>query len=283
MNETMGDLKERFDFSFQPASKMTPSVGFIPATLKIINAKAVAEGNPVGYFKRLRPTRAFSAYKPVNDTKSAGYLQSVAFIEKASDPEQAFNFSFEKFGNMTISKNPFDIDTAAFDHHLKFLFLKENDSSAEEVKTTPLFTMPVLKNQDGVFSTSSDQIKQYGLLSGSVDENFAEDKAKWDPRIFQNISAPSSTFICGSQGSGKSHTLSCMLENCLIPSELGKLPEPLTGLLFHYDNFTSDMSGSACEAAYLSSSKAVEVRVFCSPSNIETIKVSSLSPNLLSQ
>jgi hypothetical protein len=97
-----------------------------------------------------------------------------------------------------------------------------------------------------------------------------------DSRIFYNISPPSSTFICGSQGSGKSHTLSCMLENCLISSKAGRLPNPLTGVVFHYDTFISDTMGSPCEAAFLSSHPDVEVRVLCSPTNLHTMRVSRI-------
>lgn len=58
-----------------------------------------------------------------------------------------------------------------------------------------------------------------------------------DPRMFLNVNAPWSAFICGSQGSGMSYTMSCMLESCLIPSLPLKnlLPNPLAGLVFHYD------------------------------------------------
>ncbi|KAJ6438966.1 Tryptophan 2-halogenase [Purpureocillium lavendulum] len=77
--------------------------------------------------------------------------------------------------------------------------------------------------------------------------------SKGDLRLYQNITVPSSVFICGSQGSGKSHTLGCMLENCLIPSDANRLPRPLKGIVFHYDSFTSDAGGAPCEAAYLSS------------------------------
>lgn len=88
-----------------------------------------------------------------------------------------------------------------------------------------------------------------------------------DDRLFLNTNAPWSAFICGSQGSGKSHTLSCILENVLLPdSGLGKLPNKLAGMVFHYDKFTSDASGQICEAAYLCS-KGIQVNVLVSPSN----------------
>ena len=85
--------------------------------------------------------------------------------------------------------------------------------------------------------------------------------------VYANMNAPWSAFICGSQGGGKSHTLSCLLENCLLsPSPVGVLPNPLAGLVFHYDKFTSATTTQLCEAAYLCSS-GVPVRVLVSPSN----------------
>ena len=92
-----------------------------------------------------------------------------------------------------------------------------------------------------------------------------------DSRLFVNISAPWSAFICGSQGSGKSHTLSCMLEAALKPSRLGKLPSPLAGMVFHYDKFTGISASQICEAAYLISTDT-PVRILVSPSNFYRMK-----------
>lgn len=148
--------------------------------------------------------------------------------------------------------------------------------------TTLIFTMPVLEHVEKALSKGSGQsFPQYGLLAGLSDVLFrnTDNQAPvatptQDPRIFFNIAAPSSTFICGSQGSGKSHTVSCLLENCLLPSYASKLPHPLTGLVFHYDTFISDNGGSPCEAAFLSSNPNIKVRVLCSPTNVRTIQVS---------
>ena len=82
--------------------------------------------------------------------------------------------------------------------------------------------------------------------------------------ILMNTRAPNSAFICGSQGSGKSYTLSCMLENCLLPDDtIGALSNPVAGLVFHYD---VDAAGSAAEAASLCS-RGINVRVLVSESN----------------
>lgn len=170
------------------------------------------------------------------------------------------------------------------DYHLSLLRLGPSQKGLQDVTTAPIFAMPVLEHAESkavAAGDSSSAFPQYGLLAGmtGVAQNDAQPEERdgspiRDPRIFFNVAAPSSTFICGSQGSGKSHTLSCLLENCLIPSDANKLPRPLTGLVFHYDLFISDEGGSPCEAAYLSSDRNIKVRVLCSPTNVKTIKVS---------
>lgn len=156
---------------------------------------------------------------------------------------------------------------------LNLLSQQTESDELSEISTAPLFTYPVLKHaQHLATSTSSAAFSQYGLLAGDV-RSLHKTSSK-DPRVFYNVAAPASVFICGSQGSGKSHTLSCILENCLIQSEqLGCLPRPLTGIVFHYDDYASDSRVNPCEAAYLGSDPAISVRVLCSPTNIRTIKV----------
>lgn len=86
--------------------------------------------------------------------------------------------------------------------------------------------------------------------------------------VLLNTNSPWSAFLCGSQGSGKSHTLSCMLENCLLKQEeLGKNLNPLAGLVFHYDR---SQGSDVCEAAYLCTS--VPTRVLVSRSSYNTVK-----------
>ena len=159
----------------------------------------------------------------------------------------------------------------------------------QELGTTPLFSSAVQDLVEGDSPNSgtspnglADVFPQYGLLAANIAvyERFMkiyragklqEHHGLEDGRILLNINAPWSAFICGSQGSGKSHTLSCMLENSLLPSFLGKLPNPLAGIVFHYDPFTSHSSGQICEAAYLCSS-GIPVRVLVSPTNFWRMK-----------
>ncbi|KAL5344902.1 hypothetical protein ACLOAV_009855 [Pseudogymnoascus australis] len=136
------------------------------------------------------------------------------------------------------------------EYHLGLLRLGPAQKGLQDVTTAPIFTKPVLEHVEAgaaAVGDSSPAFPQYGLLAGTTETGQngtrPKDQAQQfidDPRIFFNVAAPSSTFICGSQGSGKSHTLSCLLENCLIPSDANKLPRTLTGLVFHYDTFISD-------------------------------------------
>lgn len=146
------------------------------------------------------------------------------------------------------------------------------EKDGQQIGGTPIFTQKVLETAPKAFT-------QYGFLAGNaelLDGMTTQDlmSATDDPRLYFNVAAPSSVFICGSQGSGKSHTLSCLLESCLLKSNASEIVTPLTGLVFHYDTFSSDEGGSPCEAAYVGKDSKVKVRVFCAPTNIATIRVS---------
>ena len=159
----------------------------------------------------------------------------------------------------------------------------EEAKKMEEIRSTPLFSTAVAK-WGGSRPGLAGLFPQFALLAGRIRRNEVaspqgrrgsqgqNSSAPDDPRIFLNVNAPWSAFICGSQGSGKSHSLSCMLENCLLrhPS-LGLLPRPLTALVFHYDSFTSTAGGQVSEAAYLCSS-GLPVRVLVSPTNLTAMK-----------
>ncbi|KAK5123569.1 hypothetical protein LTR85_002607 [Meristemomyces frigidus] len=133
----------------------------------------------------------------------------------------------------------------------------------EEMRMTPLLSLDV---KYAINTTDNSRLPdnifpQHGLLGFHVGQQ--ESIGKHEP-ILMNTNAPNSTFICGSQGSGKSHTLSCMLENCLLRDDaVGKLAKPLGGVVFHYD-----VGGgrSVAEAASLSS-RHIPVQVLVSPSN----------------
>ena len=171
----------------------------------------------------------------------------------------------------------------------------------EETKTAPLFSAEILRRVTPIHSSNSKPsnlsiLSQYGLLA-KVLETFEDSGGVRSPedmneqhqqngilrfdtglnaesddkRLFINMNAPWSAFICGSQGSGKSHTLSCMLEGGLMKSKLGPLPEPLAAMVFHYDKFTGFENTQVCEAAYLASS-GIPVKVMVSPTSYHRMR-----------
>ena len=171
----------------------------------------------------------------------------------------------------------------------------QHERKIEELKETPLFSGSVLAKvlefqppRDSEFS--NDILGQYGLLAKVIHQSPASrnpeavpksvdapdevlDTESPDSRLFANVNTPWSAFICGSQGSGKSNTLSCLLEAGLLRRKnLGVLNQPLTALVFHYDQFSSTESQSICEAAYLASHEGLQVNIFVSPENLTTMK-----------
>ncbi|KAG5931837.1 hypothetical protein E4U53_001576 [Claviceps sorghi] len=190
-----------------------------------------------------------------------------------------FIFNFQK---MTIND-------ASDDTRKKLRLLRLNTKALDdrEIVNTPVFTEAVRRHVDALHAPNASIFSQHGLLGGEVaklrqlsNSNGGSLFAPADPPLrpedapflHYNVTAPSSTFICGSQGSGKSHTLSCLLENCLLASDANTLPKPLTGIVFHYDAFSSDESGQPCEAAHLSSNPDVSVRVLCAPTNVAQMR-----------
>jgi hypothetical protein len=132
-----------------------------------------------------------------------------------------------------------------------------SDNHQEELRTAPLLWWDVkehLNNKVG----SACTVQQYAVLGHATSATDEPSKP-----VLLNTNSPWSAFLCGSQGSGKSHTLSCMLENCLLDApELGVNPNPLAGLVLHYDG---SRGSGVCEAAYLCSS--VKTTVLVSASN----------------
>jgi hypothetical protein len=136
-------------------------------------------------------------------------------------------------------------------------------SVREELRIAPLVWWDVkehLENPDNPY----EAMEQYAILGS---ESKGETDVTLKP-VLLNTNAPWSAFLCGSQGSGKSHTLSCMLENCILSDPaIGKNPHPLAGLVLHYDG---SRGSGVCEAAYLCS--RVRTTVLVSASNYGTLK-----------
>jgi DNA replication protein DnaC len=134
------------------------------------------------------------------------------------------------------------------------------EAAKEELGNAPLIWWDVKQHM----AHNNASLQQYALMGCEA----SEADALGPQPVMLNTNSPWSVFLCGSQGSGKSHALSCILENCLTKNDsIGKNPHPLAGLVFHYNR--SQGSG-VCEAAYLCSS--IKTRVLVSASNYGRLK-----------
>lgn len=138
----------------------------------------------------------------------------------------------------------------------------------EELRMAPLVWWKVKEH----FASQENFQRGYAVLGHSLDEKDTPNESMTRIPILLNTDSPWSAFLCGSQGSGKSHTLSCMLENCLLNDEpiirrIGINPHPLAGLVFYYDRA---QGSGICEAAYLCTD--IPTTVLVSPSNYGRLK-----------
>jgi hypothetical protein len=90
--------------------------------------------------------------------------------------------------------------------------------------------------------------------------------------VYGNFHEPWSAFICGVQGSGKSHSLATLLENCILTDNMyGAVPNPLTAMAFQYDSFSGYKSTQICELAYFCSA-GIQVKVLVAPDNYREMR-----------
>lgn len=173
----------------------------------------------------------------------------------------------------------------------------EGVASKDEMKDATLFSADVL-------SALASIITPQHALIGSVlptGKLSSDSSSEIDRRIFHNTNIPFSIFICGLQGGGKSHTLSCLMgknffqfhinsywaedviENCLIQTPvLGTLEKPLSAMVLHFSQYTSHQSFRPCEAAFLAYpsqkfpglASVSPVNVLVAPSNYHNLKAS---------
>ncbi|KZP24571.1 hypothetical protein FIBSPDRAFT_735600 [Athelia psychrophila] len=142
------------------------------------------------------------------------------------------------------------------------------------MKTAPIVTRGAL-----VAAYFDAKKTQYGVLGKctAIHSKLNGRDVPDDSRLYINTNAPFSAVICGLQGSGKSHTLSVILENMLIPnySEIGTLEQPLAALVLHYGQGGRGTRPSEAAWVGVSQTKGVRpppVRVYVSHSSLNTMK-----------
>lgn len=191
--------------------------------------------------------------------RCASFITFNTFALLASQSWSA-NHTIPDMTKIAKMNSSYDIEKRKY---LPYFNLGEHGCSERhhEIATTPLFSLKAKhaveadnvagdedKRADEKEKSQSAILPQYGLLGFTVADQINIDAHE---PIMLNTNAPNSTFICGSQGSGKSYTLATILESLIRPNEIpGKPGNPVAGVVFHYD---VNSSGSIADAAHLAS------------------------------
>jgi hypothetical protein len=167
---------------------------------------------------------------------------------------------------------------------LKIRETKADTSTSSSAVERSIRQAPIL-SAGVVAEHYKDLVPQYGLI-GSLEK---EDNTSTDSQLFLNTNVPFSAFICGVQGSGKSHTTSCILENAILASShLGHLESPVSTLVFSYGEWSSGGAGfNISEATFLGASHPAfpdhhvkKITVLYSPSNPAIKRMYERLPNV---
>ncbi|KAJ3517977.1 hypothetical protein NLJ89_g170 [Agrocybe chaxingu] len=151
-------------------------------------------------------------------------------------------------------------------HELEWQLLDDTDSSDSEatsqdsISTHDILTAPLMSREAYTYIQREKRIAQYGVIGKALSVHHkGQVEIMEDQRLYLNTNTPFSAIVCGVQGSGKSHTVSTILENMLISGFLaiGSLSKALCGLVLHYGEGGS--SALPNEAAWLSSSLSSHV------------------------
>ncbi|EIW61790.1 uncharacterized protein TRAVEDRAFT_44610 [Trametes versicolor FP-101664 SS1] len=159
------------------------------------------------------------------------------------------------------------------------LTLLNLDSSLDDVAGEhEIITAPLLARDAYVAAGMQQKQSQYGVFGSltAIRERSAS-YAPHDPRLYVNTNAPFSAIVCGVQGSGKSHTVSVLLENMLVTGHeaIGISHKALSGLVLHFGE--GGTGSRPCEAAWLGQSDVNGVRppaikVYVSRSSLSTMR-----------
>ncbi|KAI6033696.1 hypothetical protein BKA83DRAFT_4179910 [Pisolithus microcarpus] len=148
-----------------------------------------------------------------------------------------------------------------------------SESTEHEMRTAPLITREAF-----VAAGFKDRVVQYGVLGETLSiQSKSGVHVPIDPRLYINTNAPFSAVVCGVQGSGKSHTVSVLLENMFILGQgsIGSLDYALSGLVLHFGE--GGPGSRPCEAAWVGASSQPDVqpprvKVYVSRSSLHTMK-----------
>ncbi|OJJ43611.1 hypothetical protein ASPZODRAFT_136064 [Penicilliopsis zonata CBS 506.65] len=198
-------------------------------------------------------------------------------LKSEVEPGNAILNDFKQDLGVRASRPPETRTTSAFpslEEQVHLLSLKEGEHQRPSGRASDAVLF-----SPGLETVGYETPAQYALLGHLPGADGAAAGA--DPRVMLNTNVPFSAFICGLQGSGKSHTTSCIIENCSFGLEaLGRLQKPLSTLVLQFNEYSSHGSSQPSEAAFLASVlaeysadvRSIPVTVLVSPSNYHPLR-----------
>jgi hypothetical protein len=147
-----------------------------------------------------------------------------------------------------------DIHGLAHDHNAESTFLEQHISSSDDLANY-FFADNSSSKSDALAAgigmadfSHSRSFSEAALLGRFLDGPNSD--VLTDRAAFLNTHEPFCFATVGVQGAGKSHTLACVIEACLIPFpdlDVVRLQAPMSAVVFHYDQSVN----SVCEATGL--------------------------------
>ncbi|KZP24515.1 hypothetical protein FIBSPDRAFT_856704 [Athelia psychrophila] len=228
------------------------------------------------------PTLPVQRQQPVHQLSAPPGLAGPNVTASASSPTFTAPLPVPRLPSPPVSSSSPSLDEAVrISTGNEEIQLLEDDSLSargrsrdHELRTAPIFTRNAY-----VALGAAGHTTQYGVL-GKVIEICSGTETETPEemlRMYVNTNAPFSAIVCGVQGSGKSHTVSVLLENMFIPSctPIGALAKPLCGLVLHFGE--GGPASRPCEAAWVGvpsfqGVRTPPVRVFVSRSSLNTMR-----------
>ena len=235
-----------------------------------LNFKASQERMPPQYSQRWLEQQNESARKPMDNRivrvkkklqKTTKLGKKMTFVEPERTSGTVDDFASAGANVAASTMAPLYSDQPPVPQHVadklnddfaKFFFL--HTTAEEGAPQTPALVDTEHRSDiadSGLFGACMHV--QLGKHPVSDSINTVKMKAIANGNVYLNVHSPFCAVITGVQGSGKSHTMAVMLENCLLPcplppaSPLVELRQPLSALVLHYDRVDTNI----CEATGL--------------------------------
>ncbi|KEQ74245.1 hypothetical protein M436DRAFT_71698 [Aureobasidium namibiae CBS 147.97] len=261
------DSNDRSLFSSLPKIIIPADFTFSKVSGKVINTTSSKIANELSVDQRTETNKKLSL-----DTKPSQGTVDVSNVGKTPTTASLFASAAFKFNSNpplfpSASKPKMSASDTTMAERQRYLQLHHTQDAKisgadEQLRTTPLISLKVKETSGARLKTS--MFPQYAFLGCRIPESCSLDDIITTPKPIEMQSISGASTV----GSGKSYTLSAMIESCLYPSaEIRKLPKPLAGVVFH--NSTVSMH-NICEAAHLVS-LGVKVNVLVSRSNFHSL------------